>query len=465
MALTKATYSMIQGAPVNVLDYGADPTGVADSAAAIQAAVDSGGKKIYVPPGKYLLNSAVSVNDDNVTIYSSSKGDADNLFISGNDIEFFKVYGSYVKFEGLLFECTNVNHSKRHIQSYSATSLQVVDCRFVGADSLTATGSGVGFGNGSGGIGGSMGIVERCLFDHGSIDVATWDVHVANSWVWANSRQYGIRAVGSVGNLTVNQTDILPPSISRTDRKAGIYLSGAVLQPIISSCYIDGNADLNLGYGILAENGVIGLTIDSLRANVCTQEPIVLDSVIAPIVKGCTFYNNNKAGLGAPDILMQQTFTQALEKPVIVANSFIQTVAGTGTRAAAIKLDSGASKSGIRIEQNSVQQPGTGGGYIDQEIDMAGGFTTPSQGTLRQNQCTRKQCSVLGTNTFAISDTFSTVTLPATMMYQPRPDQCRVNFVGAPLPYRVQIISDTQIGIGFTAAGVTGTIYVHVDLD
>lgn len=38
MALTKATYSMILGAPVNVLDYGADPTGVADSTAAFAAA-------------------------------------------------------------------------------------------------------------------------------------------------------------------------------------------------------------------------------------------------------------------------------------------------------------------------------------------------------------------------------------------------------------------------------------------
>jgi hypothetical protein len=40
MALTKVSYSMIDGASVNVLDYGADPTGVADSTAAIQAAVD-----------------------------------------------------------------------------------------------------------------------------------------------------------------------------------------------------------------------------------------------------------------------------------------------------------------------------------------------------------------------------------------------------------------------------------------
>ena len=41
MALTKATYSMINGAPVNVLDYGADNTGITDSAAAFNAAAAS----------------------------------------------------------------------------------------------------------------------------------------------------------------------------------------------------------------------------------------------------------------------------------------------------------------------------------------------------------------------------------------------------------------------------------------
>jgi len=57
MSLTKVSYSMISGAPVNVLDFGADPTGVADSTAAIQAALDVGGM-VYLPDGVYKLNSA-----------------------------------------------------------------------------------------------------------------------------------------------------------------------------------------------------------------------------------------------------------------------------------------------------------------------------------------------------------------------------------------------------------------------
>lgn len=41
MSLTKVSYSMIYGAPANVLDFGADPTGVNDSTAAFQAALDA----------------------------------------------------------------------------------------------------------------------------------------------------------------------------------------------------------------------------------------------------------------------------------------------------------------------------------------------------------------------------------------------------------------------------------------
>jgi hypothetical protein len=52
MSLTKVSYSMIAGAPVNVLDYGAKGDGVTNDTAAIQAAVNAGGT-IYFPDGTY----------------------------------------------------------------------------------------------------------------------------------------------------------------------------------------------------------------------------------------------------------------------------------------------------------------------------------------------------------------------------------------------------------------------------
>lgn len=68
MSLTKATYSMIQGAAYNVLDFGADPTGVASSVAAFTAAVANGGT-VYVPSGTYKLDNKISITENNTTLW------------------------------------------------------------------------------------------------------------------------------------------------------------------------------------------------------------------------------------------------------------------------------------------------------------------------------------------------------------------------------------------------------------
>jgi hypothetical protein len=69
MSLTKATYSMINGATVNVLDFGADPTGVSDSTTAIRdaiaAALSAGSRstEVYFPAGTYLFNDTIDVSN------------------------------------------------------------------------------------------------------------------------------------------------------------------------------------------------------------------------------------------------------------------------------------------------------------------------------------------------------------------------------------------------------------------
>jgi hypothetical protein len=64
MALTKVSYSMITGAPVNVLDFGADLTGTVDSTNEIQAAHDacvaSNFQTVFFPAGIYLVNNTLT---------------------------------------------------------------------------------------------------------------------------------------------------------------------------------------------------------------------------------------------------------------------------------------------------------------------------------------------------------------------------------------------------------------------
>ena len=102
MALTKPHYSMIAGAPVNVIDYGADNTGATDSKAAIQLAIDSG-SAVYFPEGTYTVGSVVSVptgmmlfaNQDAtiVSTIATTPGSYQEIFVASAAVSNIKVVG------------------------------------------------------------------------------------------------------------------------------------------------------------------------------------------------------------------------------------------------------------------------------------------------------------------------------------------------------------------------------------
>ncbi len=78
MSLTKVSYSMIQGALINVLDYGAKGDGTTNDTAAIQAAITAatgnGQSTLYFPAGTYLVSTTLNVSQCSVLgegVYSS----------------------------------------------------------------------------------------------------------------------------------------------------------------------------------------------------------------------------------------------------------------------------------------------------------------------------------------------------------------------------------------------------------
>lgn len=92
MALTKATNALISGATINVLDFGADPSGLTDSTSAIQAAIDACSttdrtegvpvtpvsNQVHIPAGTYLVSAPL-----NVTSYLNITG-------AGRQVTFIK---------------------------------------------------------------------------------------------------------------------------------------------------------------------------------------------------------------------------------------------------------------------------------------------------------------------------------------------------------------------------------------
>jgi len=93
---------------VSVLDFGADPSGVADSSAAIQAAIDScsgatgpsgqSGGKIYFPRGTYKVNTPLNLTSTTGTLraYIELIGEGNGTVINGNT-------------GGRLFDCVGSN--------------------------------------------------------------------------------------------------------------------------------------------------------------------------------------------------------------------------------------------------------------------------------------------------------------------------------------------------------------------
>lgn len=72
MSLTKVTYSMIENGYVDVVNFGADPTGATDSWQAIQNAIDSAGSTtVLIPYGMYELSHPLDLKQTSIVSYGA----------------------------------------------------------------------------------------------------------------------------------------------------------------------------------------------------------------------------------------------------------------------------------------------------------------------------------------------------------------------------------------------------------
>ena len=124
MSLTKATYSMIDGAPINVFDFGAVGDGVTDDTAAIQAATNAANlsytlfsnsglsgrpsatiQDVIFPKGDYVIGSSITMGS--YSNYSSTDGAR------------LKISAGVTAFTGT----TAVNHKFTGLQSYGGATV------------------------------------------------------------------------------------------------------------------------------------------------------------------------------------------------------------------------------------------------------------------------------------------------------------------------------------------------------
>lgn len=134
---------------VNVLDYGADPTGVADSSAAFYDAQQAS-NTIMVPSGTYLKNTETAILNNKTWFFAGAtikhQSDAATLF-SATDVSDWSFLGN-VKLQGLLTgeantgECglSITNPRRAYIQRVTASLFKGSAIRIQGANTGTYRG-------------------------------------------------------------------------------------------------------------------------------------------------------------------------------------------------------------------------------------------------------------------------------------------------------------------------------------
>lgn len=192
MTLTKATYSMIEGAQINVLDYGAVGDGVANDTAAIQAALTyagsliipdtlfpgygyevKGGATVYLPAGNYKTTASLVI-PRNVSVVGAGKystlitSTATDYIIKSTDVvtasgTYNKVGTTFRDFSvvgdrtlvnqvgfGLLRSYNNVfeNITASRCGSHGFVLLQCISNTFISVESIYNGGDGLRMGNG-----------------------------------------------------------------------------------------------------------------------------------------------------------------------------------------------------------------------------------------------------------------------------------------------------------------------------
>ena len=128
MALTKVSYSMIAGSPVNAIDFGVDNTGVADCSTQLQAAIDSAtaaGNLLVIGSGTFKISNPVSIT---CSIQGLGTKNTKLVLSRGITINTSSVIVQGVRFssgDGVL----NTETAQVKIAD-NVTNVQILDCQF-----------------------------------------------------------------------------------------------------------------------------------------------------------------------------------------------------------------------------------------------------------------------------------------------------------------------------------------------
>ena len=256
MSLTKVSFSMIEGAYVNALDYGADDSGSSDSSAAIQSALSyatANNQALYLPSGTYLVNTAIVLTQPAfpVVIFGAGKTTVIKTTATVNGV--ITVQGTDPDvdvsrfFQGVFISNLRLNGPERYGGSRAGTGIYTYGCQGVHLDQVFV----YGFDNGVRLRNTDLANVTRCQFQVNNVGLTTTTNTgyalggQANSFLilgcWINNNgTYGIEYVGG-NKLTIDANNF--SSNGTSINVCNTTEAGAVTQsPTITNNYFESDS-------------------------------------------------------------------------------------------------------------------------------------------------------------------------------------------------------------------------------
>ena len=294
MALTKVSYSMIQGAAYNVLDFGADPTGAASSVVAFNAAVANGGT-VYVPTGTYKLDSKVTLSVDNTTLFlganvtlnlsgvpATQSPFGDQIYVYANNCavigsgpsSLLQLSGSQANALGILHH-SGFMVKDLTIDGGKSTTSAIADDTFGSGLSIIATTAGGATTDVNATIDNC--VIRNCVQYGINIygDQAN-GVKIVNCNIYSNGKSGDSLSVGSGIVSTSSVTDLnITNNVIKNNKSHGVFVSSAGVNGgdhIIAANNIHQNGGSGIGYfeqSSYASVTGVGLSQISVTGNVC----------------------------------------------------------------------------------------------------------------------------------------------------------------------------------------------------
>jgi hypothetical protein len=307
MSLTKATNRMISGAPANVLDFGADPTGTEESTAAINAAL-AASNQVYFPAGTYTYDGTLTLGSDTV-ISGESQSSATISFLDNT-------------VDALAFEGTGLRIQNIEI-SGGLRGLRVGDEASGGG----ATGAGREI------------YVEKCIFSGQASIGIDWQKGWNNNFVSSKIFAPGVTGI-RLGNGFINSGQFNGIRLLRCGGQYSVTIDSTTSRSIeFYQCVVEGNDTANSVAFKSTGSSNVGITLRECYFE--THEAAYIDfssSVNYGIkIDGCDFSGGSHPGIkdASGMLITSCTFTgddlEGITNPTscIIFNCHARTTAGS----------------------------------------------------------------------------------------------------------------------------------------